>query len=390
MASIRRTLSPYQDRSHQNGGNVSPFSVNSPSHKLNSTSRFALGVRRFIGGEKHSLPRKGFRTWKRSIYSCLSFFLVGFLLGLAPFGEFEDVRTPDFSFEVNRPPILDVKEDIVVDKVELAVVKRENVKERFDYVARKQVIVVTPTYNRALQAYYLNRLGQVLRLVPPPVLWIVVEMNVASTETADILRGMGIMYRHLVCTKNLTNIKDRGVHQRNTALEHIEHHKLDGIVYFADDDNIYSLELFDTLREISRFGTWPVAMLAQSKNKAVLEGPVCNGSHVIGWHTNEKSKKLRRFHVDMSGFAFNSTILWDPKRWQKPIAPSIRQLDTIKEGFQETTFIEQLVEDESQMEGTPFGCSKILNWHLHLEAREVGYPRGWLLQKNLDAVLPIE
>lgn len=92
--------------------------------------------------------------------------------------------------------------------------------------------------------------------------------------------------------------------------------------------------LFVYFADCSRFGTWPVAMLAQSKNKAVLEGPVCNGSHVIGWHTNEKSKKLRRFHVDMSGFAFNSTILWDPKRWQKPIAPSIRQLDTIKEGFQ--------------------------------------------------------
>ncbi|KAL4574049.1 hypothetical protein LXL04_020871 [Taraxacum kok-saghyz] len=70
--------------------------------------------------------------------------------------------------------------------------------------------------------------------------------------------------------------------------------------------------------------------------------------------------------------------------------------NTIKEGFQETTFIEQLVEDESQMEGTPFGSSKIMNWHLHLEAVEVGYPRGWLLQNNLDAdsdsdaVLPIE
>ncbi|KVH99668.1 probable beta-1,4-xylosyltransferase IRX9H isoform X1 [Cynara cardunculus var. scolymus] len=397
MASIRRTLSPYHDRSHQNGGNTSPFSLNSPSHKLNSTTRFAsplstfgVGVRRFIGGEKHSPPRKGYRTWRRSIYSCLLFFLVGFLLGLAPFGEFEDVKSRDFSFEVNHPPILDVKEDIVVKKVELAVEKRENVKERFDYVARKQLIVVTPTYNRALQAFYLNRLGQVLRLVPPPVLWIVVEMNAASTETADILRGMGIMYQHLVCTKNLTNMKDRGVHQRNRALEHIEHHKLNGIVYFADDDNIYSLELFETLREISRFGTWPVAMLAQSKNKAVLEGPVCNGSHVIGWHTNEKSKRLRRFHVDMSGFAFNSTILWDPKRWKKPTSALIRQLDTVKEGFQETTFIEQLVEDESQMEGTPFGCSKIMNWHLHLEAHELGYPRGWSLQKNLGAILPIE
>ncbi|GJY36606.1 probable beta-1,4-xylosyltransferase IRX9H [Tanacetum coccineum] len=123
----------------------------------------------------------------------------------------------------------------------------------------KQLIVVTPTYNRALQAFYLNRLGYVLRLIPSPVLWIVVEMNVASTETANILRGMGIMYQHLVCRKNLTDIKDRGVHKRNTVLKHIERHKLDGIVYFADDDNVYSLELFETLRDVSWFDTWPVA-----------------------------------------------------------------------------------------------------------------------------------
>ncbi|GKB34267.1 probable beta-1,4-xylosyltransferase IRX9H, partial [Tanacetum coccineum] len=56
----------------------------------------------------------------------------------------------------------------------------------------------------------------------------------------------------------------------------------------------------------------------------------------------------------------------------------------------ETTFIEQLVEDESQMEASPSGCSKIMNWHLHLEAHGLAYPRGWLLQMNLDAVLPIE
>lgn len=57
---------------------------------------------------------------------------------------------------------------------------------------------------------------------------------------------------------------------------------------------------------------------------------------------------------------------------------------------QETTFIEQVVEDEGQMEGTTPGCSKIMNWHVHLEARNFDYPRGWLLQKNLDAVLPIK
>lgn len=255
----------------------------------------------------------------------------------------------------------------------------------------KLLIVVTPTYNRALQAYYLNRLGQTLSLVPPPLLWIVVEMKstASSMETARILRRTGVMYRHLLCDdepNNTNNIKDRGVLQRNTALDHIHRHSLDGIVYFADDDNIYSLYLFHHLRNIRRFGTWPVAMLAQSKNKATLEGPACNGSHVIGWHTNEKSKRVRRFHVDMSGFAFNSTILWDPKRWHRPTSHAIRQLDTVKEGFQETTFIEQVVEDESQMEGIPHGCSKIMNWHLHLEARHLSYPKGWQVSHNLDAV----
>lgn len=83
-----------------------------------------------------------------------------------------------------------------------------------------------------------------------------------------------------------------------------------------------------------KFGSWPVAMLTQGKNKPILEGPVCDGDRVIGWHTNEKSKRLRRFHVDMSGFAFNSTLLWDRKRRYHVAWNAIRQLDTIPEGFQ--------------------------------------------------------
>lgn len=177
-----------------------------------------------------------------------------------------DLRNGDFSFEM-KPGVVKVEKnegdlgfverpkdnDLVVDAVELGVVERTDqstIKMGLDIVPRKQLILVTPTYNRAMQAYYLNRLGQVLRLVRPPVLWVVVEMNAASMETAEILRNMGIMYRHLVCIKNSTEVKDRGVHQRNTAIEHIERHRLDGIIYFADDDNIYSLELFESLREI--------------------------------------------------------------------------------------------------------------------------------------------
>ncbi|KAK7410422.1 hypothetical protein VNO78_01195 [Psophocarpus tetragonolobus] len=410
MASFRRTLSPaYADRQYLNGS----FSVSSPSHKLPSANAkyssplpaLAAAFRRLVGGvftRRHG--RKG--QWRRVAFRCFLCFFVGFLLGMSPFGHVaEDVRTHENSFEM-KPPLPRasnaqqllrkdrvlrnrVEEGFVIDPVSLSA-EWVRQSERFDFAPRKPLIVVTPTYGRAFQAYFLNRLGQVLRLVPPPVVWIVVEMNAASMETAEVLRKTGVMYRHLVCNRNSTDVKDRGVHQRNTALEHIERHRLDGIVYFADDDNVYSLELFDALRDISRFGTWPVAMLAPSKNKAILEGPVCNASQVIGWHTNEKSKRLRRFHVDMSGFAFNSTILWDPKRWRHPSSNPIRQLDTVKEGFQETTFIEQLVEDESQMEGSPSGCSKILNWHVHLDVHNIVYPKGWVLQKNLDAIIPVK
>ncbi|KAJ7533527.1 hypothetical protein O6H91_13G053800 [Diphasiastrum complanatum] len=251
-------------------------------------------------------------------------------------------------------------------------------------VYQKLLIVITPTYTRPFQALYLTRLAHTLKLVPPPLLWLVVEAPVQSLETAGLLRNTGVLYRHLVCTKNISSMKDRGIQQRNIALAHIERHQLDGIVYFANDDNVYTLGLFQQLREIKRVGTWPVGMLAHSKSKTILEGPVCEGNTVIGWHTSEKSKRLRRFHVDMSGFGFNSSLLWDPQTWHRPTQESIRDLDTIKEGLQETTFIEQLVEDESQMEGLPSGCSKVMVWHLHLEAQGSIYPSGWTLERNLE------
>lgn len=396
MASIRRTLSPaYHDRSYINGAGYS-----SPSHKF-----LPNGNNKHFGSSSSSsthLPllftavnfvyRKG---WRRSLCRCLFFFVIGCVFGITPFGHIDtDILAKDFAFTELKPPhVTRQLDDQMVTSVSLGVSTRlqEQQKEVADSIEPlKQLIVVTPTYNRGLQAYFLNRLGQVLRLVKPPLVWVVVEQKAASFETAEILRKTGVMYRHLVSTRNSSNVKDRGIHQRNAALEHIERHKLDGIVFFADDDNVYTLELFESLRTISRFGTWPVAMLAQSKNKAILEGPVCNESQVIGWHTNEKSKRLRRFHVDMSGFSFNSTILWDSERWKRPFSNPIRQLDTVKEGFQETSFIEQVVEDESQMEGIPPGCSRIMNWHLHLDTGNFVYPKGWLLEKNLEVTLPIK
>lgn len=269
MASIRRTLSPYHDRSYQNGG--TPFST-SPKHSTSKYSSplaafaaFAVRVRRLIGELFYlhrTPPRKSHNhhhSWPRIfLYRCFFFFLLGFLVGLSPFGhghrrhdeEASIDQNHGFSFETNRPPHSNRVVDLKLAEVSFNAKTNFKESERFDFVPRKQLIIVTPTYNRASQAYYLNRLSQVLRLVPPPLLWIVVEMNTASFETAEILRKTGVMYRHLVCVNNSTNVKDRGVHQRNTALDHIQRHRLDGVVYFADDDNIYSLHLFHSLRDI--------------------------------------------------------------------------------------------------------------------------------------------
>ncbi|MBA0555868.1 hypothetical protein Golob_026019 [Gossypium lobatum] len=391
MASIRRTLSPaYHDRSYQNGAGFSSpsnkFLPNGSSKHFSSSSHLP-----FLFNAVNIVYRKG---WRRSFCRCLFFFVIGFVFGIAPIGYSDtDVRAKDFTFPELKQPHANLRfDDQIVTSVSLSVnTKLLEPKESTDIIEPlKQLIVVTPTYNRGFQAYFLNRLGQVLRLVKPPLVWIVVEEKAASHETAEILRKTGVMYRHVLCAFNSSSVKDPRVHQRNAALEHIERHKLDGIVFFADDDNVYTLELFESLRTISRFGTWPVAMLARSKNKAILEGPVCNASQVIGWHTNDKSKRLRRFYADMSGFAFNSSILWDLKRWARPFSNPIRQLDTVKEGFQESTFIEQVVEDESQMEGIPHGCSRIMNWHLHLDTDNLFYPKGWLLEKNLEVILPIK
>lgn len=376
------------------------------------------------------LAKRKVQVWKRALLHFLLCFFLGILFGFIPYSTlnfspsiaYDKPKTrQEFAFEVKNIPTnarLDFSqvgnrgrliETIKIDgsenreeSSELEEMESEmnsagtdpiplvSTVRSLDFITRKLLIIVTPTYNQAFQAMYLNRLAQTLRLVQPPLLWIVVEMPAQSKETADVLRKTGVMYRHLICDKNATDVKDRSAHQRNVALAHIEQHRLDGIVYFVDDNNVYTLELFEQLREIKRFGTWPIGMFTHNKNKIIVEGPVCNSTRVIGWQTNEMSKKLFRFHVNNSGFAFNSTILWDPQKWRRPTSELIRQLDTDKDGLQDTKFIEQLVADESQMEGLANGCSKIMVWNLHLEASMITYPSRWIVENNLEAIVPLK
>ncbi|KAJ4768848.1 Glycosyltransferase [Rhynchospora pubera] len=254
---------------------------------------------------------------------------------------------------------------------------------------RKLLIIVTTTHVRPFQAYYLNRLAHTLSAVPKPLLWIVVDRYYQSMETAQILMSTGLMYRHFACMMNVTSMRKMINCQRNIAIYHIKKHHINGIVYFADDDGVYSLELFEEMRKIRRFGAWPVATFQDPNKRLLLEGPSCNGKRVIGWHSNQNSRMVRRFRTSISGFAFNSTMIWDSKKFRRH-PKSIIFHSTGKESMQDSKFVELLVEDERQMEGLGGNnCTKIMVWRNGLEAPQLDYPSGWSLGGNLGAVIAL-
>ncbi|KAK6912730.1 Glycosyl transferase, family 43 [Dillenia turbinata] len=448
MASIRRTLSPVPRAGTSLNGEAclvaSPLSKSSSSSQshppsgglvsslFNSiysqspfyrTQAFIFGVDSPRSSRPFERSKPKGQGWRRAFFHFLICFMVGIVSGLTPIVSMNlstnlASKHQAFSFDLN-PTIKNIRlQDVSRDQDsstqslnvtnngtlkpqadkegltipasdDVTITETESIIQDYNVTAQKLLIIVTPTHTRPLQAYYLNRLANTIKLIRPPMLWIVVEMTSQSAETAEILRKTGVMYRHLVCIRNLSDITDSAIDQRNVALAHIETHRLDGIVYFADDDNVYSEDLFEQIRLISRFGTWRVAKLTANRSRGLLDGPVCNGTQVIGWHTNEITRGFRRFHAEMSGFAFNSTILWDPKRWHRPTLEPIRHLDTVKKRFQASSFIEQVVEDESQMEGIPRNCNRVMVWHLHLESSHMVYPHDWFLKDNLDVTIPL-
>jgi putative beta-1,4-xylosyltransferase IRX9 len=78
--------------------------------------------------------------------------------------------------------------------------------------------------------------------------------------------------------------------------------------------------------------------MSAGEKKVVVEGPLCSASKVVGWFSRDfndgttravtynteadlnpaGAAGTRAHTIDVSGFAFNSSILWDPERWGRP------------------------------------------------------------------------
>ncbi|EEF37140.1 beta-1,3-glucuronyltransferase, putative [Ricinus communis] len=342
--------------------------------------------------------KKKVQLWKKAVVHFSLCFVMGFFTGFAPTAKSSIFSShislsnkPQFSpqpTEMPHPAVTPLpgsnvnKATVVSDQTPVPV-QRENQEEEVEreeeeeeeepkLAPRKLIIIITPTSTLVrYQKVFLRRLANTIKLVPPPLLWIVVEGQTDSNEVSEMLRKTGIMYRHLVSKENFTDIRAELDHQRNVALRHLEQHRLSGIVHFASLSNVYDLAFFDELRDIEGFGTWPMALLSPNKNKVIIEGPICDSSQVIGWHLkkmNNNNQTDARPPIHISSFAFNSSILWDPERWGRPSSVPHTSQNSIK-------FVKQVaLEDETKLKGIPpEECSKIMLWQLKFPIEKESY-----------------
>ncbi|VDO13644.1 unnamed protein product [Rodentolepis nana] len=102
----------------------------------------------------------------------------------------------------------------------------------------------------------------------------------------------------------------RGVVQRNRGLQWLRDNLRlgvnKGVVYIADDDNTYSLRLFDEIRTTKRVSTWPVALVGRLQ----WEGCVTKSDNPnVVDKMQAIFKPWREFPIDMAGFAVNLDLI---------------------------------------------------------------------------------
>lgn len=236
------------------------------------------------------------------------------------------------------------------------------------------IYAITPTYARPVQKAELTRLSHVIRLVPN-VFWLVVEDADHTSElVANLLRRSGLQDRSvLLSAKTPTNfklqgkdpnwLKPRGVEQRNKALEWARKHMAENggrerhsIVYFMDDDNTYSTELFAEISKIERnkVGVWPVGLVGG----LMVEKPVLNRDDIVlGF--NSAWRPERPFPLDMAGFAISSDLLLDN--------PQAQFSYEVERGYQESEILRHLT-IVHEMQPLANKCTEVLVWHTRTEA----------------------
>jgi len=230
------------------------------------------------------------------------------------------------------------------------------------------IFAITPTFYRPVQKAELTRLCQTFLLVPN-FHWVVVEDARTKSELVSrFLARCGVPYTHLNAQTPPENKmsdaelekknwkKPRGVIQRNEGLDWLRENArlkggtVDGVIYFADDDNTYDIRVFEDMRYTKRVSVWPVGLVGG----LMVEKPkVAADQTVVGWDVAWSPN--RPFAIDMAGFAVNyNHFLGRPKA---------KFAYQVKRGYQETEFLRHLVGSLSELEPKADLCTKVYVYH---------------------------
>ncbi|KAJ0040796.1 hypothetical protein Pint_27992 [Pistacia integerrima] len=285
----------------------------------------------------------------------------------------------------------------------------------------RTVIAVTPTYVRTFQTLHLTGVMHSLMLVPYDLVWIVVEAGGVTNETASLIAKSQLRTVHVGIKQRMPNSWEERhkleAKMRLRALRVVREEKLDGIVMFADDSNMHSMELFDEIQNVKWFGAVSVGILAHSEDPddssltakekedgagsspVPVQGPACNASNkLVGWHTfnslpyagksatyiDDRATVLPR-KLEWAGFVLSSRLLWKETEDKPEWVNDLDLLDKVEDIESPLS----LLKDHSVVE--PLGsCGRqVLIWWLRVEARaDSKFPPRWIIDPPLEITVP--
>jgi len=129
-----------------------------------------------------------------------------------------------------------------------------------------------------------------------------------------------------------------------------------GVVYFADDDNAYDLQLFAEIRKVKRIGVWPVGSVSGFLfQRCVVDARTGKIRDYIPW-------RGARYPIDTSGFGIHVGFFlpyssnaprWDP--------------NSEKRFGLETDFLTQFGLPLSDFEPLASNCTEVNVWHVRTD-----------------------
>ncbi|CAK9167115.1 unnamed protein product [Ilex paraguariensis] len=301
------------------------------------------------------------------------------------------------------------------------IIERVQREQRFQYGVKnpRTIIAITPTYVRTFQTLHLTGVMHSLMNVPYDLIWIVVEAGGTTNETASLIAKSGLRTIHIGFNEKMPVLwEDRHKMEskmRLLALRAVKEQKLDGIVVFADDSNMHSMELFDEIQKVKWIGAVSIGILDHSDNSdtelSVIEnkkdennsavpvqGPACNSSdQLVGWNTFNSllyEKKSASYIGDRAivlprkqewaTFVLNSRLVWK----EADDKPGWVNLDMLAMNGKDIESPLSMLKDPSVVE--PLGnCGrKVLLWWLRVEAQaDSKFPAGWIIDPPLEVTV---